>query len=162
MSSAQENGGRQMNVGQLCQRTVVTVQPGDEIAMAARLMREKHVGFLVVVEPAAQEGEVVPVGVITDRDIVVSTIARDVDPKSLRVGDVMTRNPTVTLDCESTADAVSQMRHRGVRRLPVVGSYGHLIGVISLDDILTRSADEIGAAAAVITKGRDIESQTRN
>jgi signal-transduction protein with cAMP-binding, CBS, and nucleotidyltransferase domain len=150
-----------MNVAQLCQRKAVTVQPGDEIVTAARLMREKHVGFLVVVEPAAQEGQVVPVGVITDRDIVISTIARDVDPKTLCVGDVMTCNPAVILDQESVADAVSRMRHRGVRRLPVVGDYGHLAGVISLDDILTSRADEIGAAAAVITKGREFESVAR-
>jgi signal-transduction protein with cAMP-binding, CBS, and nucleotidyltransferase domain len=151
----------QMNVGHLCQRNAVTVQPADEIATAARLMREKHIGFLVVVEPAAQEGHVIPVGVITDRDIVVSTIARDIDPKTLCVGDVMTCNPAVILDQESVADAVSRMRHRGVRRLPVVGDYGHLAGVISLDDILTSRADEIGAAAAVIARGRDLESTTR-
>ena len=84
-----------MNVGQMCQRNAVTVQVGDEIATAARLMREKHVGFLVVVEPAAQTGAVVPVGVITDRDIVVSTIALGVDPKTLSVGDVMTCRPTI-------------------------------------------------------------------
>jgi CBS domain-containing protein len=99
--------------------------------------------------------------VITDRDIVVSTIARDVDPKTRCVGDVMTCNPALILDQESVADAVSQMRHRGVRRLPVVGDYGHLVGVVSLDDILTSRADEIGAAAAVITKGREFESATR-
>lgn len=150
-----------MNAGQICQREVVTVRPSDEIVTAARLMREKHVGFLVVVEPAAREGDVVPVGVLTDRDIVVSTVAMDVDPRTLSVGDVMTRQPTVTLAQDSVADAVSQMRHRGVRRLPVVGPYGHLVGVISLDDILTQRAEEIGAAAAAITKGRQLESGTR-
>jgi signal-transduction protein with cAMP-binding, CBS, and nucleotidyltransferase domain len=84
-----------MNVGQMCQREAVTVQASDDVVTAARLMREKHVGFLVVVEPAAQEGDVVPIGVITDRDIVISTIALGVDPKTLSVGDVMTCKPTV-------------------------------------------------------------------
>ena len=151
-----------MNVEQMCQRHVVTVLASDEIAAAARLMRDKHVGFLVVVEPAAQEGAVIPVGVITDRDIVVSTIALGVDPKTLSVGDVMTCKPTTALAQDSIPDAINQMRHSGVRRLPVVGDYGHLVGVLSLDDVLTSRADEIGAAAAVITKARQHESNTRS
>jgi len=150
-----------MNVGQMCQRNAITVQATDEIAAAARLMREKHVGFLVVVEPAAEEGAVVPVGVITDRDIVISTIALGVDPKTLSVGDVMTCKPTVALAEDSIADAIYRMRHCGVRRLPVVGDYGHLVGVLSLDDVLTSRADELGAAASVITKGRQIETNAR-
>jgi CBS domain-containing protein len=151
-----------MNVGQLCQKKVITVQASDEIVVAARLMREKHVGFLVVVEPAPQPlGAVVPVGVITDRDIVVSTIALGVDPKTLTVGDVMTRKPTVALSQDSVADATFQMRHAGVRRLPVVGDYGHLVGVLSLDDVLTGCADELGAVAAAITKERQLEARVR-
>jgi CBS domain-containing protein len=150
-----------MNVGQLCQRKVVTVEPGDELVTAARLMREKHVGFLIVVEPAEHEGHVVPVGVITDRDIVVATIALDVDPKTLRVDDVMTRKPTLALAEDSITDALCQMRRAGVRRLPVVGDYGHLVGVLSLDDILTKRAEELEAAADVLVKGRQIESVMR-
>jgi len=150
-----------MNVGHLCQRNAVTVQASDGLTAAARLMREKHVGFLVVVEPAPQEGAVVPIGVITDRDIVVSTIALDVDPKTLSVGDVMTCKPTVALAEDSIPDAIYRMRHSGVRRLPVVGDYGHLVGVLSLDDVLTNRADELGAAAAVITKAREHETTAR-
>jgi CBS domain-containing protein len=150
-----------MNVGQICQRHAITVKPSDELRTAAKLMREHHIGFLVVVPPAA-EGEQEPLGVITDRDIVVSTLAIDVDPASVSVGDVMTCNPTVALLEDSIADALSQMRHRGVRRLPVVGDYGKLVGVVSLDDILRQRADEIGAAAAVIAKGQQRESRARD
>lgn len=150
-----------MNAGQMCQRNVVTVQPGDEIVTAARLMREKHVGFLVVVEPAAQEGKMVPVGVLTDRDIVVSTTALGIDPATLCVGDVMTARPTVALAQDSIVDAVCRMRHSAVRRLPVVGDYGHLVGVLSLDDVLANSAEEIVAATSVIAKGRQVESTAR-
>jgi CBS domain-containing protein len=150
-----------MNVGQICQRHAITVTPTDELRTAAKLMREHHIGFLVVAAPAP-EGEREPIGVITDRDIVVSTIALGVDPDSVSVGDVMTCNPTVALVEDSVADALSQMRHRGVRRLPVVGDYGKLVGVVSLDDILRQRADEIGAAAAVIAKGQQRESCVRD
>jgi CBS domain-containing protein len=151
-----------MKVGEMCQRNTITVLASDEIVTAARLMREKHVGFLVVVEPAAQEGAVVPVGVVTDRDIVVSTIALGVDPTTVCVGDVMTCKPTVALAQDSIGDAICQMRHAGVRRLPVVGDYGHLVGVLSLDDVLTNRADELDAATTVITKGRQLEASTRS
>lgn len=150
-----------MNVGQICQRRAITVQPTDELRTAAKLMRENHVGFLVVVQPSLPEGGLEPIGVITDRDIVISTLALDVDPRSVSVGDVMTRKPAVALAQDSVADALHQMRHRGVRRLPVVGDYGKLIGVIALDDILTQGANEIIAAAAVIDKARDPENRAR-
>ena len=149
-----------MNVGQICQRHAITIRPTDELRTAAKLMREHHIGFLVVTPPAGSEGAE-PLGVLTDRDIVVSTLALDVDPRSVRVGDVMTCNPAVALAEDSVADALIQMRHRGVRRLPVVGDYGKLMGVVSLDDILRQRADEIGSAAAVITKGREREGRVR-
>jgi signal-transduction protein with cAMP-binding, CBS, and nucleotidyltransferase domain len=151
-----------MNVGQMCQRNAITIQRNDEIATAARLMRDQHVGFLVVVEPSDREGGVVPVGVLTDRDIVVSTIALGIDPGSLCVGDVMTRKPIVALAEDSVGDAVYQMRHAGARRLPVVGEYGHLIGVLALDDVLTHCANELGVAAAVITKAREFATTARS
>jgi CBS domain-containing protein len=150
-----------MNVGQICQRHVITVKPTDELRTAARLMREHHVGFLVVVRPSLPEGGLEPVGVITDRDIVVSTLALDVDPHSVTVGDVMTQKPAVALEQDSVADALHQMRHHGVRRLPVVGDYCKLTGVLSLDDILTQRAEEIGTAAAAINTARDLESRAR-
>jgi CBS domain-containing protein len=150
-----------MNVGQLCQHRVVTVQSSDELRTAAKLMREQHVGFLVVVRPSLPEGGLEVIGVITDRDIVVSTLALDVDPSSVSVGDVMTRKPAVALAQDTLADAIQQMRHRGVRRLPVVGDYCRLVGVISLDDILRQHADEVGAAAGVIAKGLELENHVR-
>jgi CBS domain-containing protein len=149
-----------MNVGQICQRHTVTVQANDELRTAAKLMREHHIGFLVVVQPSLNGG-VEPVGVITDRDIVVSTLALDVDPRSVTVGDVMTCKPAVALAEESVPDAIQRMRSRGVRRLPVVGDYGKLVGVVSLDDIIRQHADEVGAAAGVIAKGREVETHIR-
>jgi len=139
-----------MNVGQVCQHKVVTIGASDDLATAARLMREKHIGYLVVVEPAAQEGKFVPIGVLTDRDIVISVVATELAPRSVSVGDVMTRKPTVALQEDCVGDALQEMRRIGVRRLPVVGAYGHLHGVLSLDDVLLRMADDFGGAAGAI------------
>jgi predicted transcriptional regulator len=73
-----------MNVGTICQRLVVHVSRSDEVVRAAQLMRSKHVGYLVVVE-SENGGALRPVGVLTDRDIVVTVVAPEVDPRTLRV-----------------------------------------------------------------------------
>src|SRR5678815_1494612 len=122
-----------MYVAQICSRNVITIRPTDEILMAARLMREQHVGYLVVVEPSRQGTAIIPVGVLTDRDLVISVIARNVDPGSLTVGDVMTPRPVVVAELDAVNAAVKEMRRIGVRRMPVVDRIGELKGVLSLD-----------------------------
>ena len=147
------------NIGTLCRRTPFTVRPMDELTAAARLMREKHIGYLVVVEPHMSGFR--PVGVITDRDIVVAVVAREVDPRSLTVGDVMTRDP-VTVPQDAAIDtALREMRRLGVRRLPVLGSIGDLVGVVSLDDLVEVVAGEIGDIAGSIRTEQRIEGALR-
>ena len=150
-----------MNVGQICQHRVVMVKRTDDLATAARLMREHHIGYLVVVEPSLQEAGFTPVGVLTDRDIVVSVVAREADPRMLRVGDVMTQQPVTIMTEDSVADALEQMQRIGVRRLPVVGDYGILQGIVSLDDVLTTLAQDLGSAAGAIKRERAVESALR-
>lgn len=146
-----------MNVGQFCQRNVVTVRELDELTTAARLMRDRHVGYLIVVEPGLREGTVRPCGVLTDRDIVVAVVAQGTDPASLRVGDVMTRNPRVIQKDDTIPEAVEQMRLIGVRRLPVVVPPGELFGVLSLDDILAGMAGELENVAGAIRSEQRLE-----
>src|SRR6185503_4566724 len=94
-----------MNAHELCQRNVVTVRRHEELTTAARMMRERNVGCLVVVEPAgAMRGER-PVGMLTDRDIVTAAIARDVDLRGLVVDDVMTLHP-VSVASQTPIDEV--------------------------------------------------------
>ena len=140
-----------MNVGDICVRTVVTVQEPDELTKAARLMREQHVGYLVVVGPkVGVESAFVPIGVLTDRDIVVGVVAKDTDPKALRVGDLMTRQPVVVSESASISAALGEMRRIGIRRIPVTDRNGLLVGVLSLDDILgALSADLVDVAGSV-------------
>jgi len=124
-------------------------------------MREKHIGYLVVVEPDAADQSLRPVGVLTDRDIVVSVVARETDPRALRVGDVMTQ-PSVTIDVTQPVEkALHEMRRIGVRRLPVTGPRGELIGVLSLDDMLELLAGELQNVAGSIHKERVIEGSLR-
>lgn len=150
-----------MNTGQLCNRNPITVRKSDELIKAAQLMREKHIGYLVVVEPDVADQSFRPVGVLTDRDIVVSVVARETDPRALRVGDVMTQQP-VTVDVTEPVDkALREMRRIGVRRLPVVGRRGELIGILSLDDVLQVLAGELENVAGSVRNERLIEGSLR-
>jgi CBS domain-containing protein len=150
-----------MNVGTLCQPNVVTVRPFDDLTVAAKLMRDKHVGYLVVVEPALQEGTMKPVGVITDRDIVIAVVARDVNPQSLRVEEVMTRKPVVADHSDSLPHAVQEMRRIGIRRIPVIGERGELVGVLSLDDVIDALAVQLGDVAGSIRSEQIVERVMR-
>lgn len=150
-----------MHTGEIAQRDVITVRPQDELLAAARLMREKHVGFLVVVEPMLSVGRFRPVGVLTDRDIVVTVVARDANPKALIVEDVMTRNP-VTARADAPLDAaLRDMRRIGVRRLPIVDDGGALYGVLALDDVIATFTEQLQHVAGSIRSEQLVERALR-
>ena len=150
-----------MKTGDICSRNVVTVRESDDLTAAAQLMRQKHIGYLVVVKPSVADGTFAPVGVITDRDIVVGVVARETDPRSLRVGDVMTRQPVLAGEASSVSAALHSMREIGVRRLPVVARGGQLAGILSLDDVLDALAKELTAVADSIRRELKVEGALR-
>jgi CBS domain-containing protein len=148
-----------MNVGSLCQRQPVTVRPFDDLTVVAQLMRERHVGYVVVVEPAVRESAFKPAGVLTDSDDDV--VAKAEDPKILVASDVMTRQPVVAFEDESLGAALKKMRKIVVRRLPVVGKQGELVGVISIDDIIDALVGELEEVAGSIRGEQLIEHALR-
>ncbi|MBW4050831.1 MAG: CBS domain-containing protein [Proteobacteria bacterium] len=150
-----------MNVGRICKRQIITLTARTDLLAAAELMREKHVGFLIVVEPEAQAQYGRPVGVLTDRDIVISVVARGADPTLLTAGDVMNRELVMVDESDSVEQALRTMRRMGVRRLPVIGARGMLTGVLSLDDILDVLAAEIGEISGTVRNEQRIEGVLR-
>jgi CBS domain-containing protein len=148
-----------MSIARLCHHGVVTAYASDELTTAATIMRDRHVGYLVVIE--VRDGAPHPIGVLTDRDIVVCVVARQTDPATLRVGDVMTPHPVVVNDNASVEDAIAAMRRIGVRRLPVVGARGQLVGVLSMDDLLRAIAGKLTDMADAIHHEQHVESVLR-
>ena len=148
-----------LTAGDLCTRTTVIASKEMDVVAAARLMREHHVGCLVVVDEIAVGR--VPVGILTDRDIVTAIVAPGVDPRRLRVEDVMSAEPAVAHDNESVLDVLAGMRRKGVRRLPVVDKRGVLQGVLTLDDVLEAVAEQLNALVKAMTSGRTREAQRR-
>ena len=150
-----------MKTGAICQHPVVTARSSDEVVKAAQLMREKHVGYLVVVETDTIQGLTRPIGVLTDRDIVVAVVAREVDPKTLLVADIMSPRPITAGEDESVEEALGKMRQFGVRRLPVVSRRDELVGVLSTDDVLRTLAAETQDIATAVRRERQIEGMRR-
>ncbi|HKE96533.1 MAG TPA: CBS domain-containing protein [Povalibacter sp.] len=148
-----------MKVGQYCKRGVVAIDTGADIEEAASLMREQHVGFLAVF----REGDTLrrPVGVLTDRDIVLEVTARKVDPHTVTVGDVMTDKPLTAGESDDLGDVVQAMRVSGIRRVPVVDERGALSGIVALDDVIDIIAGLLGEVAGSIRSEQRQEWRTR-
>jgi CBS domain-containing protein len=150
-----------MNAGDLCHRVVISVRRQEELAAAAKLMREQHVGFLVVTEPMVELSGERAVGVLTDRDIVTAVIARDIDPRAVLVDDVMTREPVGVSQDASVEQSLRKMREFGVRRMPVFDAARRVVGVLSLDDVLDHLAEQLALMAGSIRKEASMERALR-
>lgn len=148
-----------LTAGELCTRETVFALPQMGIAEAARLMRELHVGSLVVVEESPR-GRVV-VGMLTDRDIVTAIVAKEVDPMLVRVGDTMSHDPLTVREADTVLDVLAAMRQRGVRRVPVTDTQGALVGILALDDMLGLLAEQMRAVVAVIESAGAKEKRRR-
>jgi CBS domain-containing protein len=148
-----------MNAGELCNREVVVAYRDTPLVEAARLMREHHVGSLVVVVDRLSER--VPVGILTDRDIVVAVVAKEVDPRKLTVGDVVAAGLLAVHEKDGIPDALRMMREHGVRRLPVLTHSGALAGILTIDDLLELMAEELAGFARTIDRERVRETRAR-
>jgi CBS domain-containing protein len=138
-----------MDVSEVCKQVVVFAYRSMALNEAARLMRDHHVGSLVVVEE--RDGGKWPTGMLTDRDIVIAVVARDLDPRTLAVSEVMTTDVVSVRDDDSVLDALALMRRRGVRRVPVVTRAGRLVGIVTLDDLLRIVVAQLDDLVAAIS-----------
>jgi CBS domain-containing protein len=138
-----------MRISDICTQNVVHIGANASVRDAAQAMRKHHVGALVVTDQP--NGERIPIGVITDRDIVVSVVAPGVDPQALTVGDVMSRPPATCSEDADIFDAIQTMRVRGVRRLPVLNAKGGLAGMLSTDDIHGALSTHTGELSYALT-----------
>jgi CBS domain-containing protein len=144
----------------LCSPKVVTAEAGASLREAALQMRNQHVGALVVVEK--KDGVARPVGILTDRDIVVAVIAvPGARPEGIRVGDAMTTDLATAREDDGLFEIVQRMSERTVRRLPVVGADGSLKGIVTLDDVLRVLGAELGQLGEALRWGRMREREKR-
>ena len=138
-----------MTIGKICNREVITVQRDATVLHAAVLMRQYHVGDVVVIEN--RKNKTVPIGIVTDRDIVVELVATELDCKVITVGDIITKL-IVVKDSAGVFEAIQLMVNKGVRRLPVVDDAGGLVGIITLDDLLLLLSKELATLTKLAAK----------
>jgi len=148
-----------MSISEFCNREVVFATREMSLPEAAQLMREYHVGALVVVDEV--NGKRVPVGIVTDRDIVIEVIAQSLDLNDFSVGDIMGPQLISVQEKDGVFETIRLMRTKGIRRIPVVNQEGGLVGIISADDILDLLADEMAELAKVAPREQEREAKTR-
>jgi CBS domain-containing protein len=148
-----------MPIGEICNRDVVIVTSSDTIQEAAKLMRQHHVGDVVVVE---ERGSVrVPVGIVTDRDLVVEILATELDPGVITVGDIMERELVTVKEGTGIFEAIQYMRSKAIRRLPIVDESGALLGILSFDDLLELLSEELLGIAKLVKHQQRKEATRR-
>ncbi|MCA1858054.1 CBS domain-containing protein [Massilia oculi] len=136
-----------MHIRDICTSEAAHCTRDETVQGAARMMRRLHVGDVVVVD--CLDGASVPVGILTDRDIVVSVIAPGLDPASLQVGDIMADDLLLAHVTDDVYGTIERMRQRGIRRVPVIDEQGNLAGIVSADDLLEFLAEEMGELSRI-------------
>ena len=124
---------------------VVTVLPSTPVTEAATIMREENIGSLVVVGVDKKL-----LGIITDRDIVVSVVANGKSPVEVVVGDVMTRELITVQEDESIFEVLRVLGKNSIRRVPVLRR-GRLVGIVSVDDLIVLVVTELSNLASALS-----------
>lgn len=148
-----------MKLTEICTPDVISCTPDITALHAARLMRERHVGDLVVVDESGEDPA--PIGIVTDRDIVVEVLAKDLDPAKVTVRDIMRVPLVIARASEEAENALERMKVHGVRRVPVVDDASKLVGVLSLDDLIRRLAADAVTLADIVAREQDHEHRVR-
>jgi CBS domain-containing protein len=149
-----------MTIAEVCNRNVVHAPASTTVMEAARLMRERHVGSVVVVD----EGELrrTPIGIVTDRDITIAVVALGLDAAVIRIADVMAQRFACVQGDWEVSEVIQVMQAKGVRRMVVVGADGSLEGIVTADDIVSRLADQLILLSGIATVSRERESRLRH
>ena len=146
-----------MTAGELCTRETVIIYENENIIEAAKLMKKFHVGDLVVVEES-EDGRI-PIGIVTDRDIVVEVVAFEANPSDILVKDIMSKDLLIAKEKDDIYEVLERMKDKGVKRVPVVDIYGYLVGILSSDDILELISEELNDLVKILYKEVEKEQE---
>lgn len=148
-----------MTVGEICNREVIVIQRDETVFEAAKLMRQYHVGAVIVIDKP--NGRAIPAGIVTDRDLVVEVLATGLDETVITVGDIMVQELFTINESTATHDAIEFMRKKTIRRLPVVDDAGELTGILTLDDVLEILSEEMLDLAKLVRYEQKKETRHR-
>lgn len=135
--------------------TVVgVVEPETTALVVAQLMRAHHIGALVVVDAQDKRR---PVGIVTDRDLVLELMAEGLDPAVFTAGDIMSVDLVLAHPEMDASDVIQLMQKHRLRRLAVADDHGHLVGIVTMEDVLELLTQELAGLAAGLVEARDRE-----
>ncbi len=146
-----------METSKLINKKVVTVKKDSTVQEAAKLMRKHHIGDVVVMDPRSNA----PIGILTDRDIVLATIALNIPYEGLSVEDIMTEKLVTVSQDAGIHEVIRLMKLHGVKRIPVVGAKKNLIGIISRDNVMKFLGDEFSSIGDTYQRQRSKEKERR-
>ena len=148
-----------MNIDEICTREVIIASRSDSALEVVKLMRQYHVGDVIIVDRIDNQN--IPVGIITDRDIVLELVAKEIDVSSVCAGDIMSTELLLAVESEQLSDVVQKMQAKGVRRAPVVDGQGRLIGIVTGDDLIEMISEQLGSLVSLVNKREQREHTLR-
>ena len=148
-----------MKVGEICNREVIIARKEESLLEAGKRMREFHVGSLVVIQES--EGERIPIGILTDRDILMEVLSEGVPLEKIEVRDIMSSSPVTVSQEEGVFETIDLMRRHGIRRVPVVDAQRSLVGVLALDDLLEFLSEELKSLSKIFSFQQEQEALHR-
>ena len=148
-----------MFIGEICNREVVIASRDTSVSELAQLMREQHVGSIVITE--LQNKCHVPVGIVTDRDLVIELLSKGVDTSKVTAGDIMSGEIVTVRESNHIGDTLKLMRGKGIRRIPVVNDENVLVGILTIDDLLDVVISELDDIVNLVNVEQKREKQLR-
>jgi CBS domain-containing protein len=150
MKDGHDKGDHEMDIFDFCHTNVVTAKPDASIVEVAKLMRDRHVGDVVIVEK--RDDKDMPIGIVTDRDLVVELLASEMDPGKVVIEDLMTRSVVSVPQSATVRKAVEEMSQHGVRRIVVLGDDDQLVGIFTIDDVVSSYSAGMGELAHLLDR----------
>lgn len=148
-----------MKIGEICTREVIIANRSDSALEIAKIMRQYHVGDVIVVDHSNDKN--IPVGIVTDRDIVLELVAKEIDVSGVTAGDIMSTDLLITNEHEELSGVIQGMQLKGVRRVPVVDKQGGLLGIVSEDDLIEIIGEQLNNLVSLVNKGEHREHVMR-
>ena len=133
-----------MSLSEFLKAPVITASAEDSVLHAARLMRDKKVGSVIITN------EEKLIGILTDRDIALRVVTDSKDPGTTKIRDVMTPHPFMVPEGFGLWELIQTMKKNGVRRYPVVSGDGKLVDIITMDDLIELLGAELSAMGSTI------------
>ncbi|MCF8161147.1 MAG: CBS domain-containing protein [Polaromonas sp.] len=137
---------------------VAVVEPDTSARVVAQLMRRHHIGALVVVDTLDKNR---PVGIVTDRDLVLELMSEGLDPAVFTAGDIMSVDLVTAKPEMDAVDAVQLMKKYRLRRLVITDASGHLAGIVTIEDVLGLLTRELAELSFDLGTSRDRETRER-